>query len=200
MVDSAQMIITRWGDAQATSLSSPQLPGIVAAFDRDPSAAEIMAIAVSAGLSEDGEFEVHVEETLNVDDVQYFVRSRHDFRAEVRMVVVNRILHEISSNKDFREHAARDDLDDAVFIAALATDTIASTIASATPGQPVNVASVSPASDELSCLAVIREATDATGPSLEELGLGPESPVGELLQMEPELRRQSHDHDLIQVG
>lgn len=191
------MIITRWGKTQSVSLSSPQLPGIVAAFDQDPSPAEIMKIAIAAGLSEDGEFHVHIEETLTVDDVQYFVRARHDFRAESRLAVLDRVLHEIRTNKEFRDHAAKDDLDDVIFIAALPSDTIAATIESASPRQPVNVASVSPITEHLSCVAIIREAVEVTGPSLDELGLGPDSPVEKLLQVESDIRL-SHDHELIQ--
>jgi hypothetical protein len=192
------MIITRWGKAQAVSLSSPQLPGIVAAFDDDPDAAEIMSIARSAGLSEDGEFDVHIEETICVEDIQYFVRARQGFRAHLRMAVVDRILQELVSNKELRDHAARDDLDDVTFIAALPSDTIRSTIATARSGQPVNVAAVDAETEALVTVAVVHDAAEATGPSLEELGLGRDSPVERLLQMEPQLRRHSHDHELIQ--
>lgn len=197
MVNSAQMIITRWGQANAVSLSSPQLPGIVAAFDEDPTAVEIMSVAKSAGLADDGEFDVHVEETICVEDVQYFVRARNDYWASLRMAVVDRILQEISTNKDLREHAVRDDLDDVTFIAALPTDTIAATIATARAGQPVNIAAVEPVSEGLSCVAIIHDAANPSGPSLGELGLGPDSPVEKLLLMEPELRH-SHEHELIQ--
>ncbi|MDQ0923091.1 hypothetical protein QF038_001599 [Pseudarthrobacter sp. W1I19] len=197
MANSAQMIITRWGEAQSVSLSSPDLPGIVAAFDRDPSPSEIMQIAIAAGLSEDGEFQVHIEETLTVEDVQYFVRARHDFRADSRLAVVDRVLHEISTNKEFRDHATKDNLDDVIIIAALPADTIAATIQSASPRQPVNVASVSPVTEHLSCVAIVRDAAEVSGPSLDELGLGPDSPVEKLLQMEHEIRL-SHDHELIQ--
>jgi hypothetical protein len=199
VVSSAQMIITRWGKAQAVSLSSPQLPGIVAAFDADPTAVEIMSIAKAAGLAEDGEFDVHIEETLCVEDTQYFVRARHDFRADLRLAVLDRILHELRTNKEVRDHAAKDDLDDVIFIAALPSDTISATIATARAGQPLNVASVNPVTESLACVAVVHDAAEATGPSLGELGLGPDSPVEKLLQMEPELRRHSRDHELIQL-
>lgn len=199
MVSSAQMIITRWGKALAVSLSSPQLPGIVAAFDNDPTPAEIMSVAKAAGLADDGDFDVHIEETLCLEDTQYFVRARHDFRADLRLAVLDRILHELRSNKEMRDHAAKDDLDDVIFIAALPSDTIAATIATARSGQPINVASVNPVTEDLACVAVIHDAAEATGPSLEELGLDPLSPVEKLLQMEPGLRRHSHDHELIQL-
>lgn len=199
MVSSAQMIITRWGKAQAVSLSSPQLPGIVAAFDKDPSAAEIMSVAKAAGLADDGDFDVHIEETVCLEDTQYFVRARHDFRAKLRLAVLDRILHELRTNKELRDHAAKDDFDDVVFIAALPSDTVAATIATARAGQPINVASVNPVTEDLACLAVVHDAAEATGPSLGDLGLNTDSPVEKLLQMEPELRRHSHDHELIQL-
>jgi hypothetical protein len=199
VVSTAQMIITRWGPAEAVSLSSPQLPGIVAAFDDDPSATEVFHTAVAAGLDPDGDVEVHVEDVLLVKDVQYFVRARHDFRAEARIEVAQRIVDQITHDDELRDYAVPDVFGDVLLIAALPSDSISATLASAENGQPIVVASVDPDEDRVVCVAIVRNSAEPNGPTLEALGLSDGSTVHALLQMKSKLRNHSRDHELVQA-
>jgi hypothetical protein len=199
VVSSAQMIITRWGEDVAVSLSSPQLPGIVAAFDIDPSPSQVMEAAVAAGLDPDGNVQVHTEEVLSVDDCQYFVRIRHDFHANARANVAQRIIDQILNDADLRDYAVADEFGDALFIAALPTDTIGMTLASAAAGQPVTVSSVDTAEERVHCISIVRNAPEPNGPTLEALGLSERSTVHALLEMKSRLKNHSRDHELVQA-
>lgn len=61
MVKLANMVVTDWGDGLAISVSSPQLPGIVAAYDTMPDVKEIFQIALDAGLEQDGQIRLFRE-------------------------------------------------------------------------------------------------------------------------------------------
>lgn len=196
MVNSAQMIITRWGDAEAVSLSSPELPGIVAAFDDDPSPEEIMKTAVAAGLDPDGELNVNLEFAFPTDDVTYFVRMRHDFHADDRIAMCQRISNQVLNDEGLREYAEVDRFGDAVLIAALPSDSIRAALATAAPGEPVTLSSVDPASKRVMCVVIVLGRrplqTEDSGPKLSDMGLTLDSTVGELLALAVERRELVH--------
>lgn len=199
MVSSAQMIITRWGDDLAVSLSSPQLPGIVAAFDGDPSPTEVMETAVAAGLDPDGNVQVHTEQVVAVEDCQFFVRARHDYYADARVSVSQRLVDQILNDPGIREYAIKDEYGDALFIAALPTDSIRTVLATAEPGQPIVVGSVESDEDSVRCISIVRDAPKPNGPTLQALGLDESSSVHELLQMKSHLKNHSRNHELVQA-
>lgn len=199
MVSSAQMIITRWGPAQAVSLSSPQLPGIVAAFDDDPSPADVLATAVAAGLDVDGEIDVHTEDVIVVGGVQYFVRAKHDYHADARIAISQRVVDQIVGDSALRDYAVADSYGDVLFVTALPTDSIGSALSSAERGQPVTVSSIDPQDEHIMCIAIVRDADEPNGPTLEALGLSERSTVHALLQMKSRLRNHDHHHELVQA-
>ena len=184
MENCAQMIITRWGPDQAVSLSSPQLPGIVAAYDDDPSAAEVMAVAREAGLAADGSVQVHVEQMDTIDDIQYFVRWREDYRSRDRLRVVKRVGNQLHASRGLREYADADAYGDVVLIAALPTDTIGQTLATAEAGRPVTVCTTEEGIESVSAIGIVL-GTPGNLPShevtLTSLGLDKDSTIQQLL-------------------
>ncbi|WP_190273576.1 hypothetical protein, partial [Crystallibacter crystallopoietes] len=176
-----------------------QLPGIICAYDEDPSPAEVLSAAVAAGLDPEGTVDVHLEDVLEVDDIQFFVRFRHDSRTAERFDVAQRVMAAVHSDPALRENTDADRFGDVVLIAALPDDTIESSLATAGGGEPVTVASVTADGQHVSCIGVILGAESAHGPSLGSLGLTTHSTVAELLTMRVRLQNLSTDHELVQV-
>lgn len=173
------MIITLWGSDVACSVSSPQLPGIVAAYDEKPGALELHTLASAAGLNPGGTFDVHVECAIEVEDVTYFVRSRHDYRADQRALVATAIAHAIENDSALREYADADTLDDVLFVAALPSDRIKDVIVTCSEGQPLTVG-IEDGQGELSFVGLSDEDDHSGRRSMSDFGLGPESTFGDL--------------------
>ncbi|MBP2376063.1 hypothetical protein JOF46_003975 [Paeniglutamicibacter psychrophenolicus] len=173
------MIITLWGSDVACSVSSPQLPGIVAAYDEQPGPLELHTLAVTAGLNPGGTFDVHVECAIEVDDVTYFVRSRSDYYSRQRAKVAESIATAVRNNAGLRKYADADDLDDVLFIAALPSDRIKDVMATRSEGQPLTVGMVD--DQGVWSFVGLSSGNDETGRrSMSDFGLGPESTVGDL--------------------
>lgn len=188
MVSSAQMIITRWGEDEAVSLSSPQLPGIVAAFDEDPSPSVIFEVAKEAGLAADGDFEVHVETAFVIEDVTYFIRMRQDFRSDGRASLCEEVFTHLHNEKSLREYVDIDRFGDGILICALPTDTLRKTMATALPHQPVTLASIDESDSRVTCFGIVLGSapgegdTDNGGTYLSDYGLSMESTIGEIVK------------------
>lgn len=180
MVNNAQMIITLWGSDAACSVSSPQLPGIVAAFDDQPNALELHKLAVAAGLDPDGIFDVHLENAFEVDGVTYLVRTRHDHSSDRRTAIAKQLARAISADANLRKYAEADNFDDVLFVTALPMDRVKDIIASVAAGQPLTVGMVD---DEGSISLVGLSHNDNDGTrrrNLSDFGLDSESTIGDL--------------------
>lgn len=192
-MDNAQMIITEWGDDLACSVASPQLPGIVAAYDAHPSALELFKLAVSAGLSPDGDIDVHIQSAQEVDGKQFFVRSRHDHRGEERGYVASRICHELAEDQGLRDYADADRYDEALIVATLPTDLIRSVMAGVDAGQPLTIGTIH--EDALQYIGLL--STSQNGRTLSDLGLDDSSTVGCLFERLSEDPAHKHDKVLV---
>lgn len=196
MVNSAQMIITRWGEAEAVSLSGPTLPGIVAAFDEDPTAEEILIIAREAGLDPSGFVEVSVEHAFTFDDVTYFVRMHHDFHAPARAEVCFQIAQHLASSPKLREFVTPDGFGEAVIIGALEEDSIRSVLKSLVADQSVTVATVDSKSEKVRGINLVmgnrRVSPTDSGATLTDVGLNLDSSVAEMIRSKASHRELLH--------
>ena len=137
MANNAQMIITNWGDAFACSVASPQLPGIVAAYDEHPDALELFNLAVDAGLDADGSIDVHIQQAMEFEGKQFFVRARHDHRGAERGMLAATIGQELAHDSGLRDYVDADRFDDAVVVATLPSDRIHDVMAGADENAPL---------------------------------------------------------------
>lgn len=190
MVNNAQMIITTWGGDFACSVASPQLPGIVAAYDEHPSALELFQLAVAAGLAPDGTVDVHIQASLEVDEKQFFVRSRHDHRAADRARLAAQIEEELRRDPDLRAYADEDKYGDAVVVATLASDRIVNVIVGAEPGQPLTLGMRS-SEGSVHYIGMLASESGSQGRRLSDLGLDVSSTVGQMFER---LGVGSHNH------
>lgn len=181
MVISVEMIITRWGGDYAVSLASPQLPGIVAAFDEDPSPAQVRETAIEAGLDPDGEVTVHIEDSFDLDGTQYFVRARHDFYSTERTRVKTLAIKGLHDNPEMRDYGDEDRFGDVTVVVALPSDSVDSTLATAETNQPIMIV-VEGEPNVLRCAGIVCGDGSHEGPSLSDWGLDGKSTVGELLE------------------
>lgn len=179
MVNNAQMIITTWGDDFACSVSSPQLPGIVAAYDEHPSPVELFQLAVAAGLAPDGNVDVHIQVALEVDGKQFFVRCRHDHRADERGRLATQIEEELRQESELREYADEDKYGDAVVVATLASDRIVNVIVGAEVDQPLTIGMRS-SGGAMHYIGMIAGDSGSQGRRLSDLGLDVSSTVGQM--------------------
>ncbi|WP_140416649.1 hypothetical protein, partial [Arthrobacter globiformis] len=172
------MIITTWGDDFACSVSSPQLPGIVAAYDEHPDAGELFTLAVAAGLSPDGDIDVHLQKALEIDGKQFFVRVRHDFRSEERGRLATRICNELDQDPGLRNYADPDRYEDALIIATLSSDLIQSVMNGVDEHQPFTIGMQS-ADGSAHYIGILTSNGSSQGLKLSDLGLDGSSTVGQ---------------------
>lgn len=193
-MDNAQMIITVWGDGLACSVASPQLPGIVAAYDGHPDAIELFKLAVSAGLSPDGDIDVHIQRAVEVEDKQFFIRCRHDHRNDDRGRVASRIEQEVLQDAGLRQYADADKYDEALIVATLPTDRLRSIMDGVDSGQPFTIGAIR--EDAVIYIGLL--SSSGKGRRLSDLGLDDSSTVGTLFDRLSE--DPAHQHDKVLVS
>ncbi|GAB3557808.1 hypothetical protein GCM10027405_03250 [Arthrobacter alkaliphilus] len=192
MVNNAQMIVTTWGDGFACSVSSPQLPGIVAAYDERPHAGDLFTLAVAAGLSPDGDIDVHLQRAIEIDSKQFFVRARQDFRGEERGRLATRICDELDQDPNLREYADADRYDDALIIATLSSDLIESVMSGVEEHQPLTIGMES-SDGSAHYIGVVTSNGSTPGPRLSDLGLDSSSTIGQMFE-KLGVGPSAHDH------
>ena len=198
MVSNAQMVITTWGDDFACSVASPQLPGIVAAYDSHPTALELFNLALAAGLSPDGSVDVHVQKAFEVDGKQFFVRSRHDHWGDERAQLATQIAEELQRDSGLRDYADADRYDDVVVVATLAADRIHDVLVGAEDGQPLTIGMLGSAGDLIHYIGMLSSSGAAEGRRLSDLGLDIWSTIGQMFQTLG-IDSSSHQHGRILV-
>ncbi|WP_344880447.1 hypothetical protein [Zhihengliuella alba] len=174
------MIITSWGDDFAHSVSSPQLPGIVAAFDDLPSPAEVHSLAVEAGLDPDGSIDGHMEFALEIEGDTFLLRARHDARFDDRRDVAHRIERALHTDAGIREYAETDSLGDKVVVAALPNDRLRDVMATVLVDQPVTIGCVTNPGT-LEFIGISMASTVEYRRTLADMDLTSSSTVGELM-------------------
>ena len=198
MVSNAQMIITTWGDDFACSVTSPQLPGIVAAYDKHPSPLELFNLAVTAGLSPDGSVDVHLQIAMEIEGKQFFVRSRHDHKADERGQLAMQIADELQHDPNLRAYADADRYDDVAVVATLAADRIYDVLIGAEDGQPLTIGMRGGAGGSMHYIGMLSSNGAAEGRRLSDLGLDTSSSVGQMFQVLG-IDSSSHQHGRILV-
>lgn len=200
MVDNAQMIITNWGDGFACSVASPQLPGIVAAYDDHPDNLELFRLAVDAGLDPEGYIDVHVQQALDIDGKQFFIRARHDHAGLVRADLASQIAGELLKDAELRNYVDTDSFDDAVIVAALPGDRIHGVMAGADGKEPLTIAMRTP-DGSIHYVGMLSATGAATGRRLSDLGLDMSSTVGAIFAAD-QLSRMTgrHQHSKLLVA
>jgi hypothetical protein len=179
VVDNAQMVITNWGDDFACSVASPQLPGIVAAYDDPPDAAELFRLAVDAGLDPAGSIDLHIQQAIEVEGRQFFVRSRHDHRIDERGDLAAQVAKELAHDQGLRDYIDADRFDDAVVVATLSQDRIHDVMVGADDNGPLTIGMKT--SDGSIHYIGMRNATSASpGRRLSDIGLDASSTIGEI--------------------
>lgn len=154
-----------------------------------------MSIAVEAGLDPDGSVDVHIEDSVEIDEIPHFVRARHDFHAELRTKVKNRVVHGLRTLTSLREFADADRYGDVTIVAALSTDTIKSVLESAESGQPITIATLN-SEDRVECAGAVKGENVHSGPSLSDLDLSNDSTIADLLSA-LNSRCATHAHALV---
>lgn len=192
MVDNAQMIITNWGDDFACSVASPQLPGIVAAYDVHPDALELFRLAVDAGLKPEGSIDVHVQHALEVDGRQFFIRARHDHRSAERSDLAARVVHELLQDAGLRTYVDADQFDDAFVVATLPIDRIHDVMIAADDAAPLTIA-MQTSDGSVHYVGMLSAGSSSPGRRLSDLGLDASSTVGAIFAADS-TGRSSSDH------
>lgn len=124
MVKLANMVVTDWGDGLAISVSSPQLPGIVAAYDTMPDVKEIFQIALDAGLEQDGQIRLFREVVFEADLGPVYVRWALDQAHEARQDVAGHAVKNGRINPEIAGAVEPDELGDRYLIVAMMDDRI----------------------------------------------------------------------------
>ena len=199
MANNAQMIITNWGDAFACSVASPQLPGIVAAYDEHPDALELFNLAVDAGLDADGSIDVHIQQAMEFEGKQFFVRARHDHRGAERGMLAATIGQEFAHDSGLRDYVDADRFDDAVVVATLPSDRIHDVMAGADENAPLTIG-MQTADGSVHYIGMLSVTSASRGRQLSDLGLDASSTVGAMfaaLGTDPATSQHQHGRILI---
>lgn len=178
MASSAQIILTRWAESEVVSISSPQLPGIVVTYDRDPSPIEVMETAIAAGLDPNGDITVHVESQRELQGRSVFLRGLNDYRADRRGMILQDAWTALE-NGQLNQYLPITTTGDTLIVAALPSDSIESIALAIEPEVPVCVITHSP-DGGLEGIPII-SSTVEHGPRITDLGLSSSSTVADLL-------------------
>lgn len=182
MIEHAHMIITEWPESGIFSLSSPELPGIVAAYDEKPSPAEVHSVAVCAGLAPSGDVIPHFETAIEVDGRQFFVRRRFDALDGERESVARRLLDLIEHEPRFPETVPVDQFGDSVIVAVLPKDSVERALESIPPETQAVLGTTAP-DGRIVTVTVQTGRDEQRLRRLHKLGLEPESASSELLKV-----------------
>ncbi|QHK21865.1 hypothetical protein GU243_21815 [Pseudarthrobacter psychrotolerans] len=193
------MIITNWGDDFACSVASPQLPGIVAAYDEHPDAMELFTLAVDAGLSPDGSIDVHVQQAMEFAGKQFFVRARHDHRQDERGKLAAQIGQELAHDPGLQAYVDADRFDDAVVVATLPSDRIHDVMEGADDNAPLTIG-MRTADGSVHYIGMLSVTSDSRGRRLSDLGLDASSTIGAVfasLGTDPSTSQHQHGRILV---
>lgn len=197
MVSNAHMIITNWGEDMAWSVSSPQIPGIVAAFDNQPKSADLMEVARAAGLSEDGSIDVSVQTAYDIEGRQFYVRCRNDFRFDARSETAVRAAEHLAEDSELRSFLPKDQFSETTIVAVLGSDTLRSVISNAEAGQPLTIAVDRAGVDGMMYGTLVHRGE--AGRSLSDLGLSHDSTAAELFRVLDVQTERHPERELIAV-
>lgn len=118
-------ILTRYPGGMGFSVSSPQLPELVAGFDTDEELeSELLAVLTFGGAPQEYNLVKHYQEYSSNEGREWFVRTAHDLKLKDRVATLNSFSALIRVTSDPLDRATKSTTGEATFVIALLDDTV----------------------------------------------------------------------------
>lgn len=118
-------ILTRYAGGTGFSVSSPQLPELVAGFDTDEELEdELLSVLSFGGAPQEYQLVKHYQEYSSNEGREWFVRMAHDSRLKDRVTTLHSFSSLIRVTPDPLDRATKSTTGEATFVIALLDDTV----------------------------------------------------------------------------
>jgi hypothetical protein len=183
LVNKADIHVTNYGE-YGFGISSPQLTTLVGgAATIEELEADMMEIAVGAGLSPKGSFVIHFQNVVVVDEDTYVIRVKNDYYVSERAEVAQSIDAALRTDANLRSYASPDSAGDFVFVATLGREKLRAVLDSLDVTEPATLAVRNDATGEVDCIGLLRR-VPASGEhlrTLEGLGLPEDATLNDMI-------------------